>query len=107
MNRSRFALVLLLAGLGLTVPNEEERDRNLQQTFGYLSAAGILVVGGPNFGLCGDLPQPCPYTKNLLIGFNASLTGAKSRAYYDAPAGSDVAPTVDFVFLKDVVRRSD
>ncbi|HUQ20326.1 MAG TPA: LemA family protein [Gemmatimonadaceae bacterium] len=26
----------------------------------------------------------------------ASLTGAKARAYYDAPPASDVAPTVDF-----------
>src|SRR5581483_4377829 len=37
------------------------------------SSGGILVVGGPFFGLCPD-NNPCPYTTNLTIGY--SLTAA-------------------------------
>ena len=36
------------------------------------------------------------YIRSFPQKITASLTGAKPRAYYDAPAGSDVAPTVDF-----------
>ncbi len=36
------------------------------------------------------------YIRTFPQKITASLTGAKPRAYYDAPAGSDVAPTVDF-----------
>lgn len=36
------------------------------------------------------------YIRSFPQKITASLTGARPRAYYDAPAGSDVAPTVDF-----------
>jgi hypothetical protein len=51
------------------------------------SAGGILAVGGPFFGDCGDVPDPCPYTNNLLIGFNAALTGAKSNVVLNNDVG--------------------
>lgn len=36
------------------------------------------------------------YIRSFPQKITASLTGAKPRAYYDAPASSDAAPTVDF-----------
>jgi hypothetical protein len=36
------------------------------------------------------------YIRTFPQKITASLTGAKPRAYYDAPQASDVAPTVDF-----------
>ena len=36
------------------------------------------------------------YIRTFPQKITASVTGAKARAYYDAPASSDVAPTVDF-----------
>ena len=36
------------------------------------------------------------YIRSFPQKITASVTGAKPRAYYDAPASSDVAPTVDF-----------
>jgi hypothetical protein len=51
------------------------------------SAAGILVVGGPNFGLCGDVPQPCPYTRNVLIGLAASLDAVSSNVVLNNDVG--------------------
>jgi LemA protein len=36
------------------------------------------------------------YIRSFPQKITASLTGAKPRTYYDAPASSDVAPTVDF-----------
>jgi len=36
------------------------------------------------------------YIRTFPQKITAAVTGAKPRAYYDAPAGSDVAPTVDF-----------
>jgi len=51
------------------------------------SAAGILVVGGPNFGLCGDTPQPCPYTKNLLVGLNIAVNAVKSNVVLNNDVG--------------------
>lgn len=35
-------------------------------------SAGILVLGGPGFGLCPD-GDPCPYAKNVLVGINAAF----------------------------------
>jgi len=36
------------------------------------------------------------YIRSFPQKITASVTGAKPRAYYDAPASSDAAPTVDF-----------
>jgi hypothetical protein len=36
------------------------------------ASGGILVVGGPGYGLCPD-NNPCPYTKSVLIGINSAL----------------------------------
>ena len=37
------------------------------------ASGGILVVGGPYYGLCPD-GDPCPYVKTALIGVNVTLT---------------------------------
>jgi hypothetical protein len=37
------------------------------------SAAGILIVGGPGYGVCPD-GNDCPYTTTAVIGINAGFT---------------------------------
>jgi hypothetical protein len=62
------------------MPYPNEVDSNYVSGNSYIgfpgdgsASGGILVVGGPGYGSCPD-GNPCPYTKNTIIGVNSAFT---------------------------------
>lgn len=49
-------------------------------------SAGILILGGPGFGLCPD-NDPCPYAKTVLIGINSALNAVGTNFVFNNDVG--------------------
>jgi hypothetical protein len=50
------------------------------------ASGGILVVGGPYYGLCPD-GDPCPYVKTALIGINSALNAVGANTVLNNDVG--------------------
>jgi hypothetical protein len=50
------------------------------------ASGGILLVGGPGYGLCPD-GDPCPYVKTALIGVNSTLNAVGSNVALNNDVG--------------------